>query len=98
MPFACLFTEPRFTAARVAQALGPTHGRSLVFQEANETEDIDGCVDITSRVHVQVGADYLIACAWEDDQTLVTWPARRSVLEVTRDVFAAIAKYPEATL
>jgi hypothetical protein len=62
-----LFTRPRFTARTVARVIGHRLGRRLTYQEPDEMEALDGAVDITNRVHVQVGADYLVVCAWESD-------------------------------
>ena len=58
-----LFPRPRFTARSVARVLGQRLGRRLTYQEPDELEDLDGAVDITVRVHVQVGTDYLVVCA-----------------------------------
>jgi hypothetical protein len=66
----------------------------LVFSEADE--DVDGNVDITERIHVQVGADYLAVCAWEDSTTMKGWPARRNIPWVFRDLQEAMREYPEA--
>ena len=90
-----LFTCPRFTARSVACDLGQRLGRRLSYQERDELEDIDGAVDITARVHVQVGADYLVVCAWESDGVMKSWPPRRNIPWALRDVRKALEQYPE---
>ena len=81
-----LFTPPRFTARTVARVIGKRLGRKLTYQEPDELEDLDGCVDVTTRVEVQVGADYLVVWAWEDATTMVTWPPRRNIPSTLRDL------------
>jgi hypothetical protein len=95
MPRQFIFTKPKFTAAGVAQEIGAALGRRLTtYQEPDDDEDLDGAVDVTARVHVQVGADYLIVCAWKDDQTLVSRPARSTVAETLQDLRAVLSQYP----
>ena len=90
-----LFTCPRFTARSVARVIGQRLGRRLTYQEQGELEDIDGAVDITGRVHVQVGADYLVVCAWESDGVMKSWPPRRNIPWALRDLREAFEQYPE---
>jgi hypothetical protein len=87
-----LFTRPAFTARTVAEALGRELGRPLAFTDADE--EADGCVDVTSRVHVQVGADYLVVGAWVDETTLRTWPLRASIARALRDLEEAVRDFP----
>jgi hypothetical protein len=89
------FTRPRFTARRVDRVIGQRLGRRLTFQESNDLEDLDGAVDITSRVHVQVGADYLVVCAWQSAGVMRSWPPRRNTLRALRDLHEALEQYPE---
>jgi hypothetical protein len=91
-----LFTRPRFTARTVARGIGHRLGRRLTYQEPDEMEDLDGVVDITSRVHVQVGADYLVVCAWESAGVMKSWPPRRNIPWALRDLHAVLEQYPEA--
>jgi hypothetical protein len=91
-----LFTRPRFTARTVARVIGQRLGRRLTCQEPDELEDLDGAVDITVRVHVQVGADYLVVCAWESDDVMKSWPPRRNISWALRDPREALEQYPEA--
>jgi hypothetical protein len=91
-----LFTPPVFTARSVATVLGQKLGRKLAYKEADEDEDVDGEVDITDRVHVQVGADYLVVSAWVDHTTLRTWPPRRNIPWAFRDVQEALEQFPGA--
>jgi len=91
-----LFTKPAFTARTVAKVIGSKLGRKLAYTEADEEEDVDGEVDVTSRVHVQVGADYLVVCAWIDDATLRSWSARRNIPWAFRDIREALQLFPEA--
>ncbi|VTR91607.1 unnamed protein product [Gemmata massiliana] len=72
-----MFTEPVFTARTVAKALGLRLGRTLTFAEGDE--DVDGEVEVTDRVHVQVGADYLAVGMCVDEATLRVWPSRRDL-------------------
>jgi hypothetical protein len=90
-----LFTRSRFTARIVARVIGHRLGRPLTFQEPDELADLDGAVDITGRVHVQVGADYLVVCAWESAGVLKSWPPRRNIPWALRDLHKALEQYPE---
>jgi hypothetical protein len=90
-----LFTRPRFTARTVARVIGQRLGRSLTYQEPDDLENLDGAVDITSRVHVQVGADYLVVCAWESDGVMKSWPPRRTIPWALRDLREVLEQYPE---
>lgn len=92
-----LFTRPRFNARTVARVIGHRLGRRLTYQEPDELEDLDGAVDITARVHVQVGADYLVVCAWESDGLMKSWPPRRNIPWALRDLHEALEQYPEVT-
>ncbi len=65
-----LFAAPVFTARSVARVLGHKLGRPLSYAEGDE--DVDGCVDVTDYVHVQVGADYLAVCVRVDATTRIT--------------------------
>lgn len=91
-----LFAPPRFTARVVARVIGQRLNRRLDYQEAVEEEDLDGLVIITANRHIQVGADYLVVCAWPDDQTLVSWPARPNIPWALLDLREALDRYPEA--
>jgi hypothetical protein len=91
-----LFTRPRFTARTVARVIGHRLGRRLTHQELDDLEDLDGAVDITGRVHVQVGDDYLVVCAWESDGVMKSWPPRRNIPWALRDLQEALEQYPEA--
>lgn len=91
-----LLTHPRFTARTVAHIVGHHLGRRLTYQEADELEDLDGTVDITARVHVQVGADYLVVCAWQSVGVMKSWPPRRNIPWTLRDLREALEQYPEA--
>ena len=88
-----MFTPPVFTARTVAKVIGQKLGRKLTYTEGDE--DMDGCVEITSRVHVQVGTDYLVVCVWEDATTMRGWPARRNIPWAFRDLQEALRKYSE---
>jgi len=88
------FTQPTFTARIVARVIGDKLGRPLAFQEPDECEELDGCVDITSRVHIQVGADYLIVNAWIDAVTLKSWPARSNIPYAFKDLQEALRQCP----
>ena len=88
-----MFTKPIFTAGVVAKVIGQRLGRTLHYTEANE--EVDGCVDVTDRVHVQVGADYLAVCVWETPTVLRGWPTRRNIPWVIRDLQEALRDYPE---
>ena len=90
-----LFTRPRFTARTVARVIGHRLGRRLTYQEPDEMEDLDGEVDITNRVQVQVGADYLVVCAWESDSVMKSWPPRQNIRSALRDLNEALERYPE---
>ena len=90
-----LFTRPRFTARTVARVIGHRLGRRLTYQEPDDLEHLDGAIDITNRVHVQVGADYLVVCAWETDGVMKSWPPRRNILWALRDLHEALEQYPE---
>jgi hypothetical protein len=90
-----LFARPRFTARSVARVIGQRLSRRLTYQEPDELEDLDGAVDITGRVHVQVGTDYLVVCAWESDGVMKSWPPRRNIPWALRDLREAIEQYPE---
>jgi hypothetical protein len=90
-----LFTRPRFTARTVARVLGQRLGRRPTYQDADDLEALDGAVDITSRVHVQVGADYLVVCAWESPGVMKSWPPRRNIPWALRDLHEALEQYPE---
>ena len=90
-----LFTKPKFTARTVAKVIGKALGRRLDFQEADELEDMDGSVDVTRRVEVQVGADYLVVGAWIDEITLRSWPERQNIPDALEDIKAAIEEFPE---
>jgi hypothetical protein len=90
-----LFTRPRFTASTVARVIGHRLGRRLTYQEPDDLEDLDGAVDITNRVHVQVGADYLVVCAWESAGVMKCWPPRRNIPWALRDLHEALEQYPE---
>jgi len=91
-----LFTRPRFTARSVARVIGQRLGRRLTYQEPDELEDLDGAVNITARVHVQVGADYLVVSAWESDGVMKSWPPRRNITRALSDLHEALEQYPEA--
>lgn len=93
-----LFTRPRFTARTVARVIGQRLGRHLTYREPDELENLDGAVDISHRVHVQVGADYLVVCAWESDDVMKSWPPRRNIPSALRDLDEALKRYPEAAL
>ena len=95
MPEFFLFTRPRFTSRSVARVLGHRLSRCLTYQEPDELEDLDGAVDITDRVHVQVGADYLVVCAWESDGVMKSWPPRRNIPRALHDLHEALERYPE---
>lgn len=86
------FTEPAFTARAVAEVIGRKLGRTLAFTEADE--EVDGGVDVSARVHVQVGADYLVVGAWIDEMTLKTWPPRRTIPRAFRDLEEAVRRCP----
>lgn len=90
-----LFTPPRFTARAAAKVVGKKLGRELAYQEADEIEGVDGCVDVTARVHVQVGADYLVVCAWPDGATLRSWPPRPNIPYAIRDLEVALRDFPD---
>lgn len=87
-----MFARPVFTARKVAKVLGIKLDRKLSSTDGDE--DIDGCIDVTSRVHVQVGADYLVVSAWIDATTLKQWPPRRNIPWAYRDVQDALRQYP----
>jgi hypothetical protein len=96
MPPQFLSIKPKFTAAAVARDIGASLGRELTtYQEPDDNEDLDGAVDVTAPVHVQVGADYLIVCAWKDDQTLLSRPARTTLAGALQDLRAALSQYPD---
>lgn len=88
------FARPRFTAKLIARWIGRELGRKLAYQEAGEEEEADGCVEVTGRVHVQVGADYLVVCAWADATTLRSWPARPNIPYAFKDLQEALRAYP----
>ncbi len=94
MSHAFLFTEPSFSAAGVARDLGAVFGRELSYHQAEVLEELDSSVNLTGRVHVQVGADYLVVGAWKDEHTLVNWPARTTLAEALEDLCAALHAYP----
>jgi hypothetical protein len=89
-----LFTRPAFTARTVSKVIGHKLARTLPFTEADE--DVDGCVDVSRRVHIQVGADYLVVGAWVDATTLKGWPPRRNIPWAFRDVQEALREYPDS--
>jgi hypothetical protein len=91
-----LCTKPRFTAKAVAKVIGDALGRKVAFEEFDESEDLDGSVEATNRVHVQVGADYLVISAWKDEFTLRCWPARSNIPDALSDLVAAVAEFPES--
>jgi hypothetical protein len=93
-----LFTPPRFTARSVARVIGERLGRKLKYQEPDELEDLDGAVDVTARVHVQVGADYLVVCAWQTETALKSWPPRRNIPWAFKDLRESLEQYPDAEL
>jgi hypothetical protein len=80
----------------VARVIGQRLSRRLTYQESNDREDLDGSVDITARIHVQVGADYLVVSAWESAGVLKSWPPRRNIPWALRDLHEALEQYPEA--
>lgn len=88
-----LFTPPAFTAREVAEVIGGKLGRPLPHTEGDA--DGDGCVDVTTRVHVQVGADYLVVGAWVDATTMKAWPPRRNVPWAFRDLTEALRDFPD---
>lgn len=88
-----LFARPVFTARAVARVVGRKLDRHLAYAEGDE--QVDGCVEVTPRVHIQVGGDYLAVCAWADATTLRGWPPRRNIPWAVRDLEAALAEYPE---
>jgi hypothetical protein len=87
-----LYAKPAFTTQMVAIHLGLKLGRELSFTEGNEDED--GCITVTDRVDVQVGADYLCVNAWADATTFKTWPTRRKIALVYADVHDALFEFP----
>jgi hypothetical protein len=87
-----MFAKPVFTARTVAKVLGLKLGRKLTYAEGDE--DVDGEVDVTSRIHVQVGADYLSVGAWIDETTLRSWPPRRNIPWAYRDLQEALRDFP----
>lgn len=88
-----MFARPIFTARTVAKVLGIKLDRKLPSTEGDE--DVDGVVDVTSRIHVQVGADYLIVSAWIDATTMRHWPPRKNIPWAFRDLQEALKQYPE---
>jgi hypothetical protein len=94
MPELFLFTRPVFIARSVARVIGRHLGRDLKYQDPDDLEDVDGAVDITERVHVQVGADYLVVCAWESAGVMRSWPPRRNIPWALRDLHEALEQYP----
>jgi hypothetical protein len=86
----------QFTASKVAKSIGEKLGIELTFIEADGFDATDGEVDITSRVHIQVGDNYLIVNAWEDEMTMRSWPVRRRIAQVVGDIKAAMKQYPVA--
>lgn len=90
-----LFARPRFTARTVARVIGHRVGRRLTYQEPDDLKDLDGAVDITNRIHVQVGADYLVVCAWGSDGVMKNWPPRRTIPWALHDLHEALECYPE---
>jgi len=90
------FSKAALTAQKVASIVGEALGRKLAFAEQDDFDGLDGEVDITSRVHIQVGGDYLIVNAWVDEMTMKSWPERRSLPSTIKDVMDALKQYPEA--
>jgi len=86
--------QPSFTARRIAMNIGNALGRKPNFKEADERENVDGSVEVTKRVHVQVGTDYLVVCAWKDEITLRTWSTRKTIRGMLTDLIAAVKTYP----
>ena len=87
------FVKLSIDARTVAIAAGAALGRKLPFHEADD--DIDGSVEVTSRVHVQVGTDYLVVSDWKDDAILQCWPLRHSLSLILADFDEAITLFPE---
>lgn len=90
-----LYTPPRFTAPSIARAIGNRLGRRLKYQEADDLEDLDGSVDVTARIHIQVGADYLVVCDWESETVLKSWPPQYTILSAFKNLQEALGQFPE---
>jgi hypothetical protein len=90
-----LSARPKFTARSVAEVIGGALGRKLGFAEADEQEDVDGSVQVSHGVEIQVGADYLVVGAWKDEHVLHCWPERSNIADALTDAIAAIEEFPE---
>lgn len=54
----------------------------------------DGSIEITDRVHVQVGRNYVVVNCWvENGEAIRHWPTRRAtqIAEIVKDIQSAIA-------
>jgi hypothetical protein len=89
------FTRPTFTARTIARVLGQKLDRRLSYKEADEFEELDGEVNVTDRVHVQVGADYLVVFAYQDRMTFRSWPARPNIPYAFNDLLEALRDFPD---
>ena len=91
-----LNSTARFAASHVAAVVGQALGRKLGFSMPDEFDNVDGEIEITTRVHMQIGADYLVVNAWADEMTMKSWPARRTLPQAINDVKVALQQFPEA--
>lgn len=89
--------RPPFTARQVAGIIGRKLGRKLVFHEADVWEEVDSSIDVTDRVHIQVGTDYLAVDAQVDENTFRSWPYRSSITELMSDLSDALRDYRDTS-
>src|SRR5687768_5874596 len=85
------FAKQMFTVRRVKAALEKHFGRPLASTPLRE--DVDGSVEITDRLHVQIGLDYVIVNLWDESRTVLkARPARPGWRYVQADLEEALAE------
>ena len=65
-----------------------------VVSGADNAIDYMASVEVTDRIHIQVGADYLSVWAAVDETTWKVWPARPNIPYAFRDLQQALLEDP----